>query len=436
MNKIFSIKTYFIFFTLTLATSFTTGTLPHLEASPRSPQEYTLLSSQAIESKVERIAERLQLTQEQRTTLLLLSEEIETHWEEWMQQDEPSNHSSTVKLVFFGDHTLTIHPSAGEVCIYLEGHAKVLGQGAFKIVKKAISYTREDEVAVATPLNGFYEEGSSDFYMTTDSSDWTTSEDYWSSSYSDTDTYSDTYTYSGEFTTGTGSEDDWIAEDYAREANILEKVQDCPTVIQIYFISFDWQEQLQQYLPTIVGKYYNGGTFSSEYSKYASYPIEDKLRICHDLFLALSHVHALNITHNDLHGGNILLQKQRVENGNQTKTVSNIQGAYLSDFGLAKIYKNSDDLYFKARAHYDKIYLTWGLGELFSSHQEAGKVDHLMLQLLLSAQDPEISTEQLYNQFVTLLPELVDEETAERVMQNALQPKRMKTQKENLVEWK
>lgn len=427
MNKIHSAKTYFILLTFAFIASFKTSSHPHLEARSQSPQEYTLSSLQAHESKVERIAQKLNLTQEQQTELLLLCEEIEAHWEKWMTQEDSSQTSSTLQLACFGNHTLTIHPSAREVCIYLEGHTKVLGQGAFKIVKKAIGYTREDEVAIATPLKIGFEDDS--FYLTEDPLHWPDFDSY-STDSSDTDTSFDSYSNAWP----TDSEDDWIPEDYVREANILEKIQGCPTVIQIYFISFDWQEQQQTHLPTIVGKYYNGGTFHYP-PDGQTYSLEDKLRICHDLLLALSHVHGLKITHNDLHGGNVLLQKQNRDAFNLRKTDSHIQGAYLSDFGLAKMYETSDDLYFQARSYYDKISLIYLLKSLFVHAQEDDKTNSLMLELLLSAEEPTVSVEQLYNQFLALLPELVDEETAKKVTQNALQPKRMKIQKENLVQW-
>lgn len=412
-----STKRYFLFLTLVIIICFKSTALPNppaFETSIPIPQVVVPFSL-----KAQRIAEKFHLSDTQQSDLAILCEYIEAHWDLWMRSEEDKivPKSSMIHMTTFNSNALTIHPSAREVCIYLEGHTRLLGEGAFKTVKKAISYTREEEVAVATPKaqSEFDNIPSIGLPISVPPSD-----GYWTPSPSSTHS---TFVYT--------NYSEWFCEDYVREARILEKIQESPTVIQIYFIAFDWNEETKQLFPTIVGKYYNGGTLSSLPHK-RHYSLEERLRICHDLLLALSDVHALNITHNDLHGGNILLQMKR--EGNNT-----IQGAYLSDFGLAKEYKDPEDLNYKARCYWDNYSLTANLKALFKESYDDENLtpeEQSIIELLDLAKDPEMTAEQIYHHFLEVLPQLVDAETAERVTQNNLIPRRMKIQKENLVEWK
>lgn len=154
-----------------------------------------------------------------------------------------------------------------------------------------------------------------------------------------------------------------------------------------------------------------------------------RLLISHDLLLGLSDIHSRNIVHNDLHGENILLQRDSM-----TKEIT---GAFISDFGLARHSDDSDNKALKTSKKYDVEYMLDMLGMLFTEgYGNKQSVEGRMIsEFFNDAQNSKIEAREVYEQFVELLAGIVDEETQQGIMQNANLPKSFRVKSGNVVRW-
>lgn len=343
--------------------------------------------------KVDRLSEKIHSTNEQKDELEIVCDFIKDNWETWMNDPETIDERGFSHIDVTDQTYITVHPSARDVIIFTEGHTKMLGAGVFKRVLKAISYVLEEEVAVAAPHS----------YYNTPNSNWNLSSFF-------------------------STNDFFFGNSFLDEATILEKVQGCRSVIQIYFISFHYDESMNQKLPVIVGKYYNGKELYKLFYNDNTLSMEERLLITHDLLLALSDVHARNIVHNDLHGGNVLLEKD--------PTTQKITGAFLADFGLSKYYEDDNDQQFVFDKLEDEAWLFEQLIRLFSTADNGLTTEELIIMdFLTKTLDSTYSIREAYHQYVTLLPTLLDQKTQRRITANANIAKRVKIKQPNIIKW-
>jgi len=384
-----------------------------------------------LQEKVDRLASKIDANQDQKEELEKICRLIQDKWDEWMNNPNGSENAAYFRINITDQTSVTVHPSAREVCIFLEGHTTTLGKGYFKRVEKGLSYDLEKEVAVAIPYRlsfDFYSSSYSSYDSTYDYEyDTTSFEDdfssfdsyysYISSVYDDSENYSSVYGW------------DWSNFSSEDEAKMLEKVQGCRSVIEVYFISYHESNDSDSKVPLIVGKYYNGGTFYNYLNKEKNASLDTRLLICHDLLLGLSDIHNRNIVHNDLHGENILLQRDFL-----TKEIT---GAYLADFGLARHSEDSDNKALKISKKYDVFYMLDMLMMLFTKEYGYGQSGEEMLvsDFLNDAQESKMEAREVYDQFIELLTGIVDEETLQGIMKNANLPKSIKVKSGNVVRW-
>ena len=111
-----------------------------------------------VESKGSRIVKAVDAQDELKEEILKVSEYVGQHWNEWMQAKATGETSSFYRLEVTDLTSVTVHPNEKEILLFIKGHTCHLGSGAFKRVYKGISFTREEEIAIAIPHENPWEE--------------------------------------------------------------------------------------------------------------------------------------------------------------------------------------------------------------------------------------------------------------------------------------
>lgn len=314
-------------------------------------------------------------TDEQLGELTQITEFIEANWQGWMNPAIAKKYSY-LRFQVTENSYITVHPNVPEVCIFLNGHSTILGVGAFKSVFKAISYELEEEVAVATPH--LLEKENEILFSTVE--------------FMNADLH---------------------------EAEMLEAVQGCGSVIKVHFIAYHWSDDFKRHFPIIVSKYYNGGSLY-EYMKHCKqFNFEDLLKIVHDIIFGVLEIKNRKIAHNDLHWGNILI--------NFNKENQTVNGAVIADFGLAKKILNDKQL----RYNSDNEFAFYYGKEILKNVPEGNVLSHFFKV----AYKMETDVPTVYKEFNDLLVLTVGESTARRIRSHSMKKRSIKQVYENIIKW-
>lgn len=437
-------------FSVFLAICFCLSVTHPLSAAQQMQKNSSL--ERPLSEKADRLAALIRASDEQKAELEQVCQFIEENWDSWVNDPSILEQYSYLRFQMTEKTFITVHPNVPEVCVYLNGHTKILGNGAFKRVVKAFCYILEGEVAVALP----FQIDGKDFLKFPDdinllqwlssnksSPEYTPSTAEESKNYSDLLSYLSTNRsilnssdwYSSNSSTESGlashsetdstddSQVDWIGimnDILMHEPFMLEQAQGCAGVIQAYFISYHMTADLKK-IPFFVTKYYNGGTLDHLVQKNmnANKPVEleEKLLVCHDILLGLKELHGRKISHGDFHAGNILIEKDL--------SSDRVKGVFIADFGLSKF---ADD------SHAFKSDLARGYFMLKDYLLESTEED-VVLAFLNDAYFAESSAEEMYRQFLGLLPVLVDHEAERRITANAMKKLGPKVRYQNIVRW-
>lgn len=375
------------------------------ETLTEEPQ--TLAKKDNLAKKINKLSQLTKANEKQKKEIETVCKYIKDNWNNWVKNHDILDKYSYMRFQVTDKTHITVHPNVPEVCIFLEGHTKTLGQGAFKKAVKALSYVSEEEVAMAIPHQVAhldflpYPDANSPFYTSSELTDSEASRELTSSDYPES-----------MLTENGPAKLDYYLDMLVLEVRILEEVQGCAGVIELYFISYH-EDPAHNVVPIFVGKYYNGGALFESSHQFKTYSLEESLLICHDLLLGLSELHGRKIAHRDLHGGNILLEKN---SGNDK-----IKGAYISDFGLSMFNAQNYDM------QADVSNLKWQLREVLSFQPKAVMALELM--------DQHLTSKELYTRFVKLLPKMVDKETQKRIMVHAKKKLSPKLKYQNVILW-
>lgn len=213
-------------------------------------------------------------TAEQKLELAAAAAIIEAGWNSWLE-DSAAVQGMSYMTIPLGEHScLTVHPHVPEVCLFLQGHAGLVGRGATKKVYRAIAYRAEKEVAVAFPCA------------------------------SKRDVYDD-------------------------EIAILEALRGCQGVQQLNFVSYESRSN-EGYppMPVIVSDYYSGGTAAEWLASGVPITVDECICASFDLFRAILAIQSAGIVHGDISLRNIMLSRDKVD--------GKVRGAHLIDFGLSR----------------------------------------------------------------------------------------------------
>ncbi|MEC7840343.1 MAG: protein kinase [Chlamydiota bacterium] len=358
------------------------------------PCSSTAFVNREVTSKKDTFVNLVKANQEQAEKLELICEYIESHWADLMESDHSDEETLFREIVFDDNTSITVHPAAEEICIFLEGHTKLLGAGAFKKVVKGLTYRSESEVAVAFPRG---KELMMYKYLIDDGSD--------SNSSIHLPVGLDQY-----------------------EAQILEKVQVCRGVTELFFISYFESSDDKNQSPLIVQKYYNAGTLWDVQFTEGDFELQG-IRIYHDLLMALSDIHEVGIVHNDLHSSNILLGK--------SMTFEGVTEAVIADFGISKELaglSESDALKYKMN---DLKSLDLNIvGVLRFKNSVYSSTLRKIARLLTNHISLKSDVKVVYQDFLNLIEVELSEEQYKWVTQNAMQKRRLKIHNGNTVVWR